>query len=934
MISIALIFALGFSALEAIGQNAGDYQSNTIFGSWSAAASWQRFTGTVWVTAAAPPTSADGIITIRNGHRIDLTTAATIDQVIVATGGQLFIYGGIPTVFTLANGPGNDLEVNGNLVISVNATVSGTGNIVNNSAGTFNLRLTGILSVNTTNNGIMQINGAATFAGNTVTNNATFNHIDNTLNLNNATFINRGLIAFEAVLDSYVSSTGGGIFTNEADGTLYKTSILGSTTWIDTTPGTITFTNRGLVKGFSSFSFGSTATNTGNISPGDHAAGILTVNPTFIAGKAPTYTIDIVSSGFLAGVNFDRVSFSTAGAVDVSGGTLNVSDNGSDVPGTVYVIFNSPIGSFTSTKTFSTVRLAPTLGNLTYNATSITVEKISSQNRYVWIGGSTGAWGLSTNWSPARVAPAASDVLSFSTGTTVTITDVPTQSISALRITNNTTVNLQAATSSKNLTIGNGYMNYLNVDPGSTLNVLPNGAVLLNIFIAGTNSRAVIGGVVNMQNGNFNIGDNVLQLHTTAVPLQKNFGQFAIGSGGAIEFGDALHTSGPAITLPNAIFAGSPTIASITVFRTNGAVLGNQPITVTNSVNLVLGDLTTNAAGRIVFSTTAANPVETATSKIVGYADLLLRPIGTTAFNFLGAVSPAGSNIGSVSLSRITGSAGINTFNGFNSIASTWNIAATAEPSPARTIALSWLRDFDNGANTALQFQDYRFDVGPGWGTVGTLASLQSAANPRTTAPVLTLKISGSWSAADQANLLPIVLGSLEAKQADNTVELNWKTLSEVNSDFFEIQRRGKNEETFSVIGTVGASGTSNQTRQYSFTDQLPVHGVNYYRLRLVDVDHSFDYSKVVSIDFDAGAGFVIYPNPATGNQLTIQFAEAVNGQLSIFDMAQRKVLSRMVTGTPAHEVILDDLALKSGAYIIMLESGGKRVMNKLLVRP
>lgn len=929
MLLIALVLVLSFISAQTIAQNAGDYRSNTLAGEWALAANWQRFNGTMWVAAGAAPTSADGVVTIRNGHRINLTAAATIDQVVVATGGELYIYNPFtPIVFTLANGAGNDIEVNGLLVVSANATLVGAGNIVNNSGGTFIVRNFGILSVTTVNNGTMQVANNATFQSNTVTNNATFNMQSFTLNLNTATLVNHGTITFDSILDSFIDSSGGGIFNNEPDGTLYKTSALGAA-WIDPDPGTVSFNNRGIVKGIGPFIFRNAA-NTGVISPGNNGAGILEVNPTFITGKSPAFHLDIISSGVIPGLNYDQAVASNfdAATVNISQSTLTMTDNGNDGVGTIYTIFTS---TSTINGTFATVHLPPTLGLLTYGTNTITVQKIATQNRYVWSGGNAD-WTVAANWTPARTTPAATDILTFNTGTTLTITNVPTQSIAALNITNNTTVNLQASGTSKNLTVGSGFMNHVNVDPGSTLNVLNNSGIVLNIFVA-AGSRAVIGGVVNMQNGTFNIGDNVLLLHTTAVPLLRTSGQFAIGAAGSIQFGDVLHTAGPTITLTASIFIGPPVISSLTVCRVNGAVFGNQSITV-NTANMILGNLTTNATGRLFFSITATPPVEIPSSKIIGYAEMLTRTIGTAALNFLGANCPAGSNIGAVAIVRVTGADGINVFNGFNSIASTWVITASVEPSPARSITFTWFSEFDNVANTALQFQDYRYDVGPGWVAVGALASLQSTGNPRVTTAVITLKLSGSWSISDQANILPIVLGSLEGKQVDNTIELDWETLSELHSDYFEIQRRGEFEEGFNVLGTVNAHGTSNSLKRYSFTDEQPAKGVNYYRLKLVDTDQTFEYSPVIAITFDGEAEFMIYPNPTTGKEVTVHFAEAVNGQLSIFDMAQRKIRSQVLSGTPVDEVVISDLSLSPGAYIITFESRGKRMTRKLVVRP
>ena len=914
--------------LSGFSQSNGDYRSNVfIAGNWHDASSWERFNGTAWVAAVAPPSNANGVITIVNGDRINLSLATTIDQVVIESTGQLFIFN-LVSLFacTLTNGPGTDLINNGTLVVSINASLLGAGTISNNAGATFTMNLGSTLGASSTNNGSMVIDNTTTFSSNTVTNFGTFALPGSALNLNNATLINHGTITFPSILDTRISGTGGGVFTNDTDGTLFKTTSQG-TVRIDPTPGTVTFTNRGVLKGSGDFAMRTTATNTGTLSPGDNDAGSLLVSPAFITGKNPTLALDITASGAVAGVTYDQVNFSNvdAATVNISGSTLIMTDAGSDPVNTTYTIV---VSASTIVGTFAAVSLPPTLGSLTYNTNTITVKKIATVNRYTWIGGNA-SWSTSTNWFPARTAPAATDVLTFNTGTTVSPTNVSTETIGMLNVTNNTIVSLQAATTSKTLTIGNGQGFYLNVDPGSTLRSLNNAGIVLN-FTINNGSRAVIGGVTQMQTGTFNVGDNTLLLHTTAIPLIRTSGQFTIGSNGSLEFGDALHIAGPAIILGNSIFVSPPTINRISVFRTNGAVFGNQDITV-NQAAFILGNVTTNASGRIRFSTTAANPIETTESKIIGYADMIARTAGTTALDFLGVSIAAGANAGTVTLTRITGPSGINTFNSFSSIAATWNITATVEPSPARNISFSWLSAFDNTINTALQFQDYRYDTGPSWTAVGSLALLASDANPRMTTSAATIKLTGTWTIADQLNVLPIVLSAFEGKQIDNSIMLTWKTLSEINGDYFEVQRIRDGEEGFTVIGTVWAHGTTHAVHTYSFTDEEAVDGINYYRLKLVDFDKSFDHSAVIGVPFELKTDFTIYPNPHTGKTITLTFSEASGGIVNIFDMAHKKIVSLPV-GPLMQSITIGDLNLVAGMYLVMYESDGKIISRRLMV--
>lgn len=92
---------------------------------------------------------------------------------------------------------------------------------------------------------------------------------------------------------------------------------------------------------------------------------------------------------------------------------------------------------------------------------------------------------------------------------------------------------------------------------------------------------------------------------------------------------------------------------------------------------------------------------------------------------------------------------------------------------------------------------------------------------------------------------LPVELTSITATTRGKNVLIEWKTASELNNDRFEIERSidGKSYET---IGAVKGEGSSTKEVDYSFNDKRPVFGVNYYRLKQVDIDGKYDYSDVV----------------------------------------------------------------------------------------
>jgi hypothetical protein len=132
---ISFIFILSIPYLI-LAQNAGDYRSKVASGNWSSPGSWEVFDGTNWVGAATAPNSANGIITIRSPHVITLNSTVTADQIVVESGGSLYINN--PGVLNLNDDTGEDLVCSG-FIWHTNGTINGPGTIRINSGGTIQL---------------------------------------------------------------------------------------------------------------------------------------------------------------------------------------------------------------------------------------------------------------------------------------------------------------------------------------------------------------------------------------------------------------------------------------------------------------------------------------------------------------------------------------------------------------------------------------------------------------------------------------------------------------------------------------------------------------------------------------------------------------------------------------------------------------------------
>src|ERR1041385_9231891 len=96
-----------------------------------------------------------------------------------------------------------------------------------------------------------------------------------------------------------------------------------------------------------------------------------------------------------------------------------------------------------------------------------------------------------------------------------------------------------------------------------------------------------------------------------------------------------------------------------------------------------------------------------------------------------------------------------------------------------------------------------------------------------------------------------------------DAVELVWTTASEINNDYFSVER-SEDAISYQVVGTVKGAGNSTQELYYSLKDQSPVRGINYYRLKQTDFDGHFKYSEVCSVSAQPVNGIKVYPNPAS----------------------------------------------------------------------
>ena len=178
---------------------------------------------------------------------------------------------------------------------------------------------------------------------------------------------------------------------------------------------------------------------------------------------------------------------------------------------------------------------------------------------------------------------------------------------------------------------------------------------------------------------------------------------------------------------------------------------------------------------------------------------------------------------------------------------------------------------------------------------------------------------------------LPIELIDFTAFENDGIVYIDWATVSEINNDYFTIERSIDGTD-FEFIDEVLGSGTSNQLITYGTMDEDPHYGISYYRLKQTDYDGKFEYSDLVAVNILRELQFTIKPNPAC-DKLEMTFGSlsdginimttAYNAKIKIHDIQGKLVYKKKFDGT-FYKFNIDISNFEKGMYFVSFESNSR----------
>lgn len=173
---------------------------------------------------------------------------------------------------------------------------------------------------------------------------------------------------------------------------------------------------------------------------------------------------------------------------------------------------------------------------------------------------------------------------------------------------------------------------------------------------------------------------------------------------------------------------------------------------------------------------------------------------------------------------------------------------------------------------------------------------------------------------------LPVHWTGFSGSLNGTVVLLDWQTTHEENNTGYVVQR-SVNGLQFDSIGFVTAADMPSLNYNYSFTDQQPLAGSNYYRLKQIDIDGKFTYSRTIRVDFEIKHAITISPNPAPG-YIVIDGAKA-GSIISLYGMNGRKYKEVKSVGG---KVQIETNRLPAGQYVVRIIQPGEAKMRSRLI--
>lgn len=711
----------------------------------------------------------------------------------------------------------------------------------------------------------------------------------------------------------------------------------------------------------------------------------------FSTNTAPTTTMDYnFYMNYASASKFACID----NGVGITSGTFNSASDDYGGTNSTYTTTALTIGTDASISTMATVYTGADLSGTTdctediygtngnRNTASNNVYKGCYEGpvaTYYWVGGA-GNWSDYTNhWA-------------YSSGGSPVATAAPTSSIDVVFDYNSGsgTVNLNATGTCKKLTCSGftgtiGGSSTINVNDNftvvtgmswshsGTLNLLATTtgktfatggvAVSSNVVLNGSGgeytlqNNSEISGSLTLTAGTLIVGAYTLTLSSNTSPTRTSGVIDATNASAEIAFGNTT-----AITLPSGMFSG--TISKWKMNGAGGVILGENT-TIGGTLTLTSGKLTVPASYTLTLGTTSTNLTlsggssssylvtasnTAAIKRFINSNTSYVFPMGDASY-YTPMTFTLNTN-GGLSSAYLTTYVVDAVCPGFTEsdfatyISRYWSVEQSGITSPNYDISYTY--DDSDISGTESNLLPVKVSSGTWYkpsnavsitnGTSEGTGSVTTGTNTLTWAGLSTFSF--DTGAGDEAESLPITLLDFKARQVGENVRLDWSTGSEINNDYFTIER-SKDGIRFEELFRKSGAGISNTTLYYFGYDENPLNGISYYRMKQTDYDGKYSYSNIESINFnnliDNQLKLSVYPNPIENIVLRFSLNSKQNENLkySIVDGLGKLVLSEELEVEKGfNEFIIDAKKLNNGVYFLKIFSDSfNYVSEKIIVK-
>lgn len=197
------------------------------------------------------------------------------------------------------------------------------------------------------------------------------------------------------------------------------------------------------------------------------------------------------------------------------------------------------------------------------------------------------------------------------------------------------------------------------------------------------------------------------------------------------------------------------------------------------------------------------------------------------------------------------------------------------------------------------------------------------------------------WTLSRNASPLPVTFLNFEARTEGENVNLFWSTATELNNDYFTIER-SENSLHFKSLGKIKGAGNSSTALHYGFHDISPGSGereeeIFYYRIRQTDFDGKYSFSNTIAVRVtNKNSPFYVYPNPSNGKELFFRtnFPDSKQWQVAVFEISGKEVFSKTVNCENIRLQALNfEKQLVKGSYLLTVKSGNDIYRQKLIIQ-